>query len=866
MQVPEPETHVDIIEQFGPHLAYSRGRRVDTGVEPDRTVKTHCCFCGQQCGIELKVKGNEVIGFEPWYEFPFNRGMLCPKGVKRYLQGSHPDRLLHAYKRDPSAPGGFSRMDYDEAIRRVADEIDRIQSTYGNDAFALLSGASLTTEKTYLMGKFAHMALKTANIDYNGRLCMVSAAAGNKKSFGIDRAASPMKDVLGADVVWISGANVAECAPITTDYVWQARERGAKIIVVDPRITPIARTCHLYLPVKPGRDVVLFHGILHLMIENDWLDHDFIESQTVGFDAVAEHVQQWTPRRTAEVTGVAEKAIRQAAEWWGTAETSYLMHARGIEHHSHGVENVLGAINIVLASGRIGRPNCGYGTITGQGNGQGGREHGQKCDQLPGARDLGNPEHRAYVAGVWDVDPDDLPQPGADAYEIFGRRIVNAADAGASDHKGQKAGHHHLMPEPAGFHVGEAGQVIKFLLFRNRQGSSQHVSPKMDVGVGEEKQLAPGSLGRPVQRVVLPQPTVGELVDPEDDESVAPVGEVPQDPPGPVGGPVVHRDDLQGRIVQGEERPDGLLHVRGLVAGGHDVICLDNFFTSQKHNIAHLLDRPNFELIRHDVTLPIFLEVDQIYNMACPASPVHYQFNPVKTIKTSVMGAINCLGLAKRVNARVFQASTSEVYGDPEVHPQHEEYWGHVNPIGPRSCYDEGKRCAETLFFDYHRQHRLPIKVVRIFNTYGPRMLPDDGRVVSNFIVQALQGRPLTVYGEGRQTRSFCYVDDLIDAMMAVMRTPDDVTGPVNIGNPEELEIGDLARQVVEMTGTDARVEYRDSPPDDPRRRCPDIALATRLTGWTPKVPLRTGLQRTIDYFRGEMAPGAPLHLAAGAR
>ncbi len=248
---------------------------------------------------------------------------------------------------------------------------------------------------------------------------MVSAGAGNKKAFGIDRAANPWSDIPKADVVWISGANVAECAPITTSYVWQAREFGAKIIVVDPRITPIARTCDLFLPVKPGRDAALFNGILQLMIEHDWLDHEFIERHTVGFEAVAEHVRSWTPKKTAEVTGIAEKSIRQAAEWWGTAESSFLLHARGIEHQSHGVQNVLGAINIVLASGRIGREGCGYATITGQANGQGGREHGQKCDQLPGGRDLANPEHRAHVAKVWDVDPAELPQPGVDAYEIF---------------------------------------------------------------------------------------------------------------------------------------------------------------------------------------------------------------------------------------------------------------------------------------------------------------------------------------------------------------------------------------------------------------------------------------------------------------
>ncbi len=414
-----PGLDLETIREFGPFRAYARDVRVDTGIEPDKYVKTHCCFCGQQCGLELKVKDNTIVGVEPWYDFPFNQGMLCPKGVKRYLQQAHPDRLLHAYQKDPKAPGGFRQMAYDDAIRRVAEAIERIQREHGRDAFALLSGASLTTEKTYLMGKFAHMCLRTANIDYNGRLCMVSAGAGNKKAFGIDRAANPWSDILGAEVILVAGANIAECAPITTNYVWQAREQGAKVIVVDPRITPIARTCDLFLPVKPGRDTALFSGILQLMIENDWLDRDFIEHHTSGFEAVAEHVRQWTPRRTAEVTGISEQAIRQAAEWWGRAKTSFLMHARGIEHHSHGVQNVLSTINIVLASGRIGRPNCGYATITGQANGQGGREHGQKCDQLPGGRDLANPEHRAFIAKVWGMKPDDLPQPGVDAYEIM---------------------------------------------------------------------------------------------------------------------------------------------------------------------------------------------------------------------------------------------------------------------------------------------------------------------------------------------------------------------------------------------------------------------------------------------------------------
>lgn len=414
------------LERFGPHLNRSSPERLATDAEPDRLVKTHCCFCGQQCGIQLKVKDNVVTGFEPWYEFPFNRGMLCPKGVKRYLQGAHPDRLLTAFKRDPTAPEGFSPMGYEESIARVASEISRIQSTHGNAAVGVLSGASLTVEKAYLMGKFARVCLKTPYIDYNGRLCMVSAGAGNKKAFGIDRAASPWSDIPKAELIWISGANVAECAPITTDYVWQARDNGARIIVVDPRITPLARTCDLFLPVKPGRDIALFNGVLHLMIENGWIDQPFIEQFTVGFDKVAEHVAAWNPAKTADVTGIPERLIQQAAEWWGTAKSSFLMHARGIEHHSHGVQNVLGAINIVLASGRIGREGCGYGTITGQANGQGGREHGQKCDQLPGWRDIANPEHRAHIAKIWDIAEPDLPGPGVDCYEMF--RKIDAGE------------------------------------------------------------------------------------------------------------------------------------------------------------------------------------------------------------------------------------------------------------------------------------------------------------------------------------------------------------------------------------------------------------------------------------------------------
>jgi UDP-glucuronate decarboxylase len=288
-----------------------------------------------------------------------------------------------------------------------------------------------------------------------------------------------------------------------------------------------------------------------------------------------------------------------------------------------------------------------------------------------------------------------------------------------------------------------------------------------------------------------------------------------------------------------------------LVRQGHDVVCLDNFFTSQKSNIEHLLGLRNFELVRHDVTEPIMLEVDEIFNLACPAAPGHYQYNPIKTTKTSVIGAINVLGLAKRVRAKVLHASTSEVYGDPDVHPQPESYRGNVNPIGPRACYDEGKRCAETLMFDYHRQNRVNIRVIRIFNTYGPRMHPYDGRVVSNFIRQALAGEPITLYGDGSQTRSFCFVDDLIDGMLAMMAAPDDFVGPVNLGNPGEFTIRELAEQVVrEVGGRSSIVQARELPPDDPKQRKPDITLARTRLGWEPKVSLAEGLRKTVDYFR----------------
>ena len=294
-----------------------------------------------------------------------------------------------------------------------------------------------------------------------------------------------------------------------------------------------------------------------------------------------------------------------------------------------------------------------------------------------------------------------------------------------------------------------------------------------------------------------------------------------------------------------------------LLAEGADVLCVDNFFTGARANIAHLIGSPRFEFLRHDITFPLYVEVDQIYNLACPASPVHYQFDPVQTTKTSVIGAINMLGLAKRTKARILQASTSEVYGDPSVQPQTESYWGNVNPIGPRSCYDEGKRCAETLFFDYHRQHKLDIRVIRIFNTFGPRMHPNDGRVVSNFIMQALQGRDITIYGDGSQTRSFCYVDDLIDAMVRMMNLDHGLVGPVNVGNPNEFTILQLAEEVIRLTGARSKLVRHDLPTDDPKQRQPDISIARQKLGWEPKVQLEAGLKATIAFFEKSLRDGA---------
>jgi assimilatory nitrate reductase catalytic subunit len=414
-----PVTEEELVAKYGPHVNEAPPGGWDAGLEIDRVVATHCCFCGQQCGIKLKVHDNAVVGFEPWYEFPFNEGKLCPKGVKRYLQGSHPDRLLHPMVRDPSVPGGFRHVTWDEALGRVIAEIRRIQAAYGDDAFAMLSGVSLTNEKSYMIGKFARLALHTANLDYNGRFCMVSAGAGSKKALGIDRNANPWSDIPLADVVWVAGSNVAETFPITTSYIWRARDRGARLIVQDPRVVPLARTADLFLPVRPGSDSALFGAVLHELIRHDWLDHEFIDAHTTGFNDAAAAVADMTPQWAAQITGVPAARIEQAAEWWGTAATGMLLHARGIEQQSKGTENVMAAINLGLATGKYGKPGCGVTTITGQGNGQGGREQGHKCDQMPGNRDITNPEHRAHVAKVWGCDPSEIPGKGITAEEII---------------------------------------------------------------------------------------------------------------------------------------------------------------------------------------------------------------------------------------------------------------------------------------------------------------------------------------------------------------------------------------------------------------------------------------------------------------
>jgi len=386
------------------------------GEPPDRLVKTHCCFCGQQCGIQLKVRENKVVGFEPWEEFPFNRGMLCPKGVKRYLQNEHPDRLKQPLVRTDS---GFRPATWGEALDLTARRLREIQDRHGKDAVALYGGASLTTEKSYLLGKVARVALGTRHIDYNGRLCMVSAGAAYKLAFGVDRSPNPWSDIPKAEVVLVAGANIADCAPITTDYVWRCRDNGGRLIVIDPRLTPIARNADLYLPVRPGTDVALFMGMLHVVLRDGLEDREFIAAHTTGFDDVAASVEAWDPRRSAELTGVPPDAIEKAARWFAGAERAIALHARGIEHHSKGVENCLSVINLCLATGNIGAEGAGCMMITGQGNGQGGREHGQKCDQLPGQRSISDPAAREHVARVWGIRPEELPQAGLTAAEIM---------------------------------------------------------------------------------------------------------------------------------------------------------------------------------------------------------------------------------------------------------------------------------------------------------------------------------------------------------------------------------------------------------------------------------------------------------------
>ena len=406
-----------IVSQFGPSLhRVPPGGWEQTG-EDEKLVKTHCCFCGQQCGIQLRVRSNKVVGFEPWEDFPFNRGKLCPKGVKRYMQDEHPDRLKTPLQRVEGR--GYEPIAWDAALDRVVGEIRRIQEKYGKDAFALLSGASLTNEKAYLMGKFARVAVQTANIDYNGRLCMVSAGAASKKVFGIDRSANPWSDIPKAKVILVAGANVAECAPITTDYLWQARDNGAKLIVLDPRLTPIARNADLFIPVRSGGDIGVFHGMMRILIQRGWIDREYIDNYTSGFDEYARVVEKYTPEYASKIAGVPSELIVKAAEMWGPAPTSFLLHARGIEHHSKGVENCIAAIQLVLATGRIGREGCGYAMITGQGNGQGAREQGQKCDQLPGNRDISDPAARKYIAGIWGVPEESIPGKGLSAVPLI---------------------------------------------------------------------------------------------------------------------------------------------------------------------------------------------------------------------------------------------------------------------------------------------------------------------------------------------------------------------------------------------------------------------------------------------------------------
>ncbi len=413
-----PATVESLTATYGPHLQYTPpGGWEDESIHPaEKLVKTHCCFCGQQCGVQLKVRENRVIGFEPWEEFPFNRGMLCPKGVKRYLQGSHPDRLFHPLLRTEN---GFRPANWDEALDFTARRLRKIQEKYGRDAVAVYGGASLTTEKAYLLGKFARVALGTRHIDYNGRLCMVSAGTAYKLAFGVDRSPLPWSDILKAQVLLIAGANIGECAPITTDYVWRCRDNGGKLIVIDPRLTPITRNADLYLPVRPGTDLALLMGMLHVVLRDGLEEREFIAAHTIGFEEVARSVEPYDPRTVAEKTGVPPEAVEQAARLFAEADRAIALHARGVEHQSKGVENCLAIINLCLATGHIGREGSGCAMITGQGNGQGGREHGQKCDQLPGQRSIADPEARRHVARVWGIESDEIPTAGYTAVEIM---------------------------------------------------------------------------------------------------------------------------------------------------------------------------------------------------------------------------------------------------------------------------------------------------------------------------------------------------------------------------------------------------------------------------------------------------------------
>ena len=414
-----PPLSVDrLADVYGPHRNYAPpgGWSDAARRRPDTLVKTHCSFCGMQCGIQLKVRDNTVVGFEPWEEFPFNHGMLCPKGVKRYLQGAHPDRLQTCLQRTDA---GFAPIAYEKALEETARRLLAIREKYGPDAIAVYGGASMVTEKAYVLGKFARVALGTKHIDYNGRLCMVSAGTAYKMTFGIDRATNPWPDLAVADVVLIAGSNTAECAPITTYHLWQCRERGGRLIVMDPRMTPITRNADLYLPVRPGTDLAVFLAMLHVMVRDGLVRAEFIEERTTGFDAVRASVEEWTPARAADVAGVRPDDIVKAAQWIGGTDRAMGLHARGIEHHSKGVENCLAMLNLFLATGNVGREGAGCMMITGQGNGQGGREHGQKCDQLPGMRSITDPDARRYIASVWGVPEASIPGAGMSAVEII---------------------------------------------------------------------------------------------------------------------------------------------------------------------------------------------------------------------------------------------------------------------------------------------------------------------------------------------------------------------------------------------------------------------------------------------------------------